>query len=99
MSVAMAGGLLKDELASEMKYICNLLVSEADFQLTRVVPTGYEGDTKAEENGWEANVLACACAMIPSHPNHSRWYEAMNRYGFNCFLGKLCAVLLHITAR
>ncbi len=85
MSVAMAGGLLKDELASEMKYICNLLVSEADFQLTRVVPTGYEGDTKAEENGWEANVLACACAMIPSHPNHSRWYEAMNRYGFNCY--------------
>ena len=66
MSVAMAGGLLKDELASEMKYICNLLVSEADFQLTRVVPTGYEGDTKAEENGWAANVLACACAMIPS---------------------------------
>ena len=62
-----------------------LLAAEADYQLTRPVPTGFKGDTKAEENGWESNVLAAACAFFPEHPNAKQWYEALLRYGFNCY--------------
>ena len=62
-----------------------LLSAEADFQLSRPVPTGFQGDTKAEENGWESNVLAAACAFFPEHPNAKQWHEALLRYGFNCY--------------
>ncbi|MBR2101722.1 MAG: hypothetical protein IJ928_03105 [Prevotella sp.] len=62
-----------------------LLAAEADFQLSREVPTAWQGDTKAEENGWESNVLASAVAFCPNHPNADKWREAMNTYGFNCY--------------
>lgn len=88
MSVAFAGKLLdkQDLLTShDWKGLQQLLVSEADFELSREVPTGYKGDTKAEENGWEANVLACAFTLMPRHEHADQWEEAMNRFGFNCY--------------
>jgi hypothetical protein len=34
-----------------------------------------QGDTKAEENAWNSNVLFLACAMMPHHDNCNKWYE------------------------
>ena len=33
------------------------------------------GDTKAEENAWNSNVLFIACAMMPRHDNYNKWFE------------------------
>jgi len=37
--------------------------------------TNYPGDSKSEENSWNARVLAVAQAMMPNHPNVSQWRE------------------------
>ncbi|MBR5349786.1 MAG: hypothetical protein IK124_00960, partial [Prevotella sp.] len=70
----------EDELQME-----KVIVSEADYQLSRPVPHGFRGDTKAEENGWEANVLAVAWTIYFTHPHASQWKEAMVRYGLNTY--------------
>ena len=67
----------------EQELIAKLMASEADFQLSRPIPFGFQGDTKAEENGWESNVLAVAWANLTAHPHSPQWQEAMIRYGFN----------------
>ena len=33
----------------------------------------FPGDTKAEENAWNSNILSVACLMLPRHPNHKLW--------------------------
>ncbi|MCL2306081.1 MAG: hypothetical protein FWC43_12125, partial [Planctomycetaceae bacterium] len=33
------------------------------------------GDTKAEENAWNSNVLFLGCAMMPRHENYDKWYK------------------------
>lgn len=33
----------------------------------------FPGDTKAEENAWNSNILTVACLMLPHHPNHKLW--------------------------
>ena len=33
------------------------------------------GDTKAEENAWNSNVLFLGCAMMPHHENYDQWYK------------------------
>ena len=37
----------------------------------------YPGDTKAEENAWNAGVLQLATAMMPNHPNFNIWHGKM----------------------
>lgn len=86
LSLALAAHFLDSELDSlDRQHVRTVVTEEADYQLSRRVPTGWKGDTKAEENGWEANVLACAVALYPDHANHSRWSEALQRYAFNCY--------------
>lgn len=85
LSVVLAGEFLGDVVQGGRACIENMVVSECDFQLVRPVPTGYQGDTKAEENGWEANVLACGCGLLPGHAHADKWREAMNRFAFNCY--------------
>ncbi len=37
----------------------------------------YAGDSKAEENAWNGQVLALASAMMPKHPNKRIWHSRM----------------------
>lgn len=84
LSMAMAEDLLSEVTDEEdAQCLFKVIASEADYQLSRPVPHGYLGDTKAEENGWEANVLAVACSKYPMHPHADQWHEAMIRYGLN----------------
>ncbi|MBR6944956.1 MAG: hypothetical protein IKH64_03295 [Prevotella sp.] len=84
LSMAMADDLLSEVTDAE-DAIClfKVIESEADYQLSRSVPYGFQGDTKAEENGWEANVLAVACSKYPMHPHADQWHETMIHYGLN----------------
>lgn len=85
-SLGFATWFLKDKLtANDLLYIKKVICAEADYELTRNVPTGYAGDTKAEENGWETNVLAIACALYPDEANSDAWYAKMQSFAFNCY--------------
>ena len=87
MSVALCAHFLNAE-GPMAESVRKLIEAEADAELVRQVPTNYRNDTKAEENGWDANVLACAVGMMPNHPHSRQWREAMCRFGFNCYTVK-----------
>ncbi len=82
LSMAFAEKFLATD-SEDSRSIQKVVESEADYQLSRPVPHGYKGDTKAEENGWEANVLAVAWSKYPAHPHAEQWRDAMIRYGLN----------------
>ena len=71
--------------AADRESLCRLLRSEAQFLLGREVPTGFEGDTKAEENGWDSNLLASAVAFGDIGISPDSLQMALRRYSFNCY--------------
>lgn len=58
-----------------------MMVHEADRFLNYKVPyyrdiTGKilsKGDTRAEENAWNSNILTIATAMMPEHNHYDGW--------------------------
>ena len=85
LSVTLAAHFLGKTDGREGEQLRKLLAAEADYGLTRKIPAEYMGDTQAEENGWEANVLACATALMPQHEHAKNWHETMLRFAFNCY--------------
>ncbi|HLP04190.1 MAG TPA: hypothetical protein VK152_02060, partial [Paludibacter sp.] len=75
MSVAYSAYFQYDSLSDAQKrYVYNLVKAECDYELERAIPTGYSGDTKAEENGWETNILSCALGLYPNDALAARWF-------------------------
>lgn len=86
MSVAYSAFFQWDSLSDSQKnYIKALLVAECNYELQRSIPTGYIGDTKAEENGWETNVLAATLGLFPDHELAPRWFERLREFAINCY--------------
>jgi len=86
MSVAYSAYFQWDKLSSGQKgYIEKLLKAECNYELYRSIPTGYEGDTKAEENGWEADVLAATLGLFPDDNLASKWFERMREMAINSY--------------
>jgi hypothetical protein len=86
MSVAYSA-FFQDELLSlsQKQYVYNLIKAECNYELTRSIPTGYAGDTKSEENGWETNILACALGLYPNDVLASQWYNRLRAFAINCY--------------
>lgn len=86
MSVAYSAFFQWDKLTEEQKgCIYAMLKAECNYELNRSVPTGYAGDTKAEENGWEADVLAAALGLFPDDPLAEQWFERMRLFAVNSY--------------
>lgn len=86
MSVAYSAYFQYDSLTTTQKqYVSNLVKAECNYELTRTIPTGYAGDTKAEENGWETNILACALGLYPNDALASQWYDRLRAFAINCY--------------
>ena len=47
--------------------------------------TGYNGDTKAEENGWETNILSCALGLYPDDALAPKWFDRLRAFAINCY--------------
>jgi hypothetical protein len=65
-----------------------LTKAEADARLEGEVPhrpldSAKTGDTKAEENAWEAALLAAAANFLPESPHASRWDQAARRFAWH----------------
>ncbi len=86
MSVAYSAFFQWDRLTEAQKgYIYNLLKAECNYELHRSIPTGYNGDTKAEENGWEADVLAATLGLFPDDELAQQWYERLRLFAVNSY--------------
>lgn len=78
----MAGWLMWSDLsATDQEYVRKMVVYEADRFIGYQTPyyrspTGTiltPGDSKAEENSWNAQILQLATSMMPSHWNYRAW--------------------------
>lgn len=79
---ATAGWMMWDFLTPEQQeMVCKMTVYEADRFLDYKVPYYrdvqgkiiYKGDSKAEENAWNSNILVIAKVMMPGHPHEKQW--------------------------
>ncbi|MDY4464036.1 MAG: hypothetical protein SPE31_06880 [Prevotella sp.] len=86
MSVAYSAFFQWERLDSLMRDdVYRLLKAECDYELERDIPTGYIGDTKAEENGWEVDVLAAALGLFPDDALAPRWFQRMREFAVNSY--------------
>lgn len=79
---ATAGWMMWDFLSPEQQeMVCRMMVYEADRFLDYKVPYYrdvqgniiYKGDSKAEENAWNSNILVIASTMMPGHVREKQW--------------------------
>lgn len=86
MSVAYSAFFQWEKLSNTQKgYIEKLLKAECNYELYRSIPTGYVGDTKAEENGWEADILAATLGLFPNDPLAPKWFERLREFAINSY--------------
>lgn len=86
MSVAYSAFFQWDNLSDAQRgYIYALLKAECNYELERTIPTGYAGDTKAEENGWEADVLAATLGLFPDDALAPKWFERLREFAINSY--------------
>ena len=89
MSVAYSAFFQWDKLTDAQKdYIYKLLKAECNYELYRTIPTGYAGDTKAEENGWEADVLAVTLGLFPNDALAPQWFARLREFAINSYSQK-----------
>jgi len=89
MSVAYSAFFQWDKLSDTQKnYIYKLLKAECNYELYRSIPTGYAGDTKAEENGWEADVLAATLGLFPNDELAPKWFARLREFAINSYSQK-----------
>ena len=89
MSVAYSAYFQWDKLSDTQKnYIYKLLVAECNYELQRSIPTAYKGDTKAEENGWEADILAATLGLFPNDELAPKWFERLREFAINSYSQK-----------
>lgn len=85
-STAFAAWLLWDELTvADKAAIKAMVLAEANFKLSTPIPTAVNSDTKAEENGWDTNILAIAAAMFPDEKNAEAWTYRCKQYAMNTY--------------
>lgn len=86
MSVAYSAFFQWDKLSETQKdYIYKMMKAECNYELGRGIPTGYAGDTKAEENGWEADILAATLGLFPNDPLAPKWFERLREFAINSY--------------
>ncbi len=89
MSVAYSAFFQWNKLSDTQKnYIYKLLKAECNYELGRSIPTGYAGDTKAEENGWEADVLAATLGLFPNDALAPKWFARLREFAINSYSQK-----------
>ena len=87
-SMGLACLLVQSNLpAQTIAGVQTVVASEADHRAaippcTRILS---DGDTKAEENGWDGNILALAAAWMTNNASASNWLSAAKDYLVNTY--------------
>jgi hypothetical protein len=85
-SLGMAGWLLWGRLDRAARLaVARVVEYEADRFLNAGPKSSLKNDTGAEENAWNAGLVALARCMMPNHPRADQWDAAAKRYMYNTF--------------
>ncbi len=85
-SLGFAAALAADELSPDLIRSCKQVVAYEADRLAKIPPaSGWRGDSKAEENAWNSNVLALAVAWMPEDPRAPTWSRATKAYLANTY--------------
>jgi hypothetical protein len=85
-SLGLACLLVQNDLPADTVQACQQVVAdEATYRAGIAPASGYVGDTKAEENGWDSNILALGAAWMSTHANAAVWLEAAKQYLVNTY--------------
>jgi len=68
---------------NERTAVERVLSHEADRHLARRAPGGALRNTRSEENAWDTEVLAAACAYLPGHANAGSWRRKLVEFALN----------------
>jgi hypothetical protein len=84
--IGAAAWLLWNDLPDDTKVmVARMVIHEANRFNTRPPDNGEKHDTKAEENGWNSEIIALAACMFQQHPNASIWRDRVILYMANSF--------------
>jgi hypothetical protein len=79
-----AAKLLWADLDADTRALVQKVVTgEADILVTKPPAKGVDGDTGAEDNGWNSPAPALASAMFPDDLRRPAWDQAMSRHAVN----------------
>ena len=82
--MALGARLVWDRLTGpERDAVRRVVTFEADRHLARKPPGGDLADTKSEENAWDTEVLATACALFPDAPQAAAWRAKLIDFALN----------------
>ncbi|MDE3067527.1 MAG: hypothetical protein KGJ60_08245 [Verrucomicrobiota bacterium] len=85
-SMGLACLLVQNQLpAATVQGVQRVVASEAAHRAGIPPGSGYVGDTKAEENAWDSNILALGAAWLNSNSNAPRWLIAAKKYLANTY--------------
>jgi hypothetical protein len=85
-SMALACILVQSNLPAQTIADCQRAVaSEATHRAGIPPASGHVSDTKAEENGWDSNILALSAAWMSGDSNAPAWLNAAKQYLANSY--------------
>lgn len=76
---------IKNELSSETYQSIKIITGRMADYWSDIdkVRSGYQGDTKAEENAWTARFLALAANLFPDEPNAVKWEKFARIFAYH----------------
>ncbi len=85
-SMGFACALLEDQLPVELvAQVKKVVAAEADFRSTLPPGSDYIGNTIAEENAWNSNIVSLAAAWMSDDPRAEKWMETAKIYLVNTY--------------
>jgi len=85
-SLGFAAAMAADELPPALVKACKQVVAFEADRLAEIPPaSGWRGDSKAEENGWNSNAVSLAAAWMADDPRAQGWAAAAKRYLVNTY--------------
>ncbi|MBD3177806.1 MAG: hypothetical protein GF320_21745 [Armatimonadia bacterium] len=83
-SAGLAGWMLWSDLDPALRRGVARMVEHEANRFLDLEPKSREfGDTGAEENAWNAQILSLAAQMMPTHPRAGRWDQAAKLWMYN----------------
>jgi hypothetical protein len=85
-SMGLACALVQNDLPpATVQAVQRAVADEATYRASVAPRSGYVGDTAAEENAWDSNILALAAAWLSGNTNSTNWLTAAKKYLVNTY--------------
>ncbi len=85
-SMGFACALIEDQIPADVvKQVKKIVAAEADYRATIAPGSDYIGNTIAEENAWNSNIVALAAAWMSDDKRAEKWLKTAKTYMVNTY--------------